>query len=108
MSDKFECIYYGKVDNCNKSWPKKPSKREVIVHGFDDHNANLQFLPDEDIFKMVVEREMDFRARANDMISTFVRRRSEISDEENLEILRDEIISSLKIAEKRGQKDETP
>lgn len=45
-----KCIY----PECTKTWPEYERMR-VVAHHFDDHQANLQFISDEEVRMMVKE-----------------------------------------------------
>ncbi len=48
---KYECVYGW----CSKAWTSNPSKRGIITHYFDEHQANLSFLSTKAIYGFVKE-----------------------------------------------------
>lgn len=46
---KFKCVFG------DREWTYKPTRMDIVAHFFDDHQGNLSFLPDDQVFMNIEE-----------------------------------------------------
>jgi len=53
----WDCIY--RHQDCIKSWGEKPNRMQILVHQFEEHQGNLQFMSDDVVFSFIKEGDDD-------------------------------------------------